>query len=56
MATYNLYINLYLFLRNLMHLKRHVLFRTWNLGQHFLDISKQNNVNQSLVSLVNDNY
>jgi hypothetical protein len=33
-----------------------VLFRTWNLGQHFLDIPKKNDVNQSLVSLINENY
>jgi hypothetical protein len=33
-----------------------VLFRTQNLGQHFLDISKKNDVNQALVSLINDNY
>jgi hypothetical protein len=33
-----------------------VLFRTRNLGQHFFDISKKNDVNQSLVSLINDNY
>jgi hypothetical protein len=30
--------------------------RTRNLGQHFFDISKKNDVNQSLVSLINDNY
>jgi hypothetical protein len=30
-----------------------VLFRTWNLGQHFFDISKKKDVNQSLVSLIN---
>jgi hypothetical protein len=35
---------------------KYVLFRTRNLGQHFLDISKKNDVNQSLVSLINDNY
>jgi hypothetical protein len=34
----------------------YVLFRTRNLGQHFLDISKKNYVNQSLVSLINDYY
>jgi hypothetical protein len=33
-----------------------VLFRTRNLGQHFFDISKKHDVNQSLVSLINDNY
>jgi hypothetical protein len=33
-----------------------VLFRTRNLGQHFFDISKKNDVNQSLVSLIDDNY
>jgi hypothetical protein len=33
-----------------------VLFRTRNLGQHFFDISKKNDVNQSLASLINDNY
>jgi hypothetical protein len=33
-----------------------VLFRTRNLGQHFFDISKKKYVNQSLVSLINDNY
>jgi hypothetical protein len=33
-----------------------VLFRTRNLGQHFLDISKKNDVNQPTVSLINDNY
>jgi hypothetical protein len=33
-----------------------VLLRTRNLGQHFFDISKINEVNQSLVSLINDNY
>jgi hypothetical protein len=32
------------------------LFRTRNLGQHFLDISKKKDVNQSLVSLLNDIY
>jgi ABC-type phosphate/phosphonate transport system ATPase subunit len=32
-----------------------VLFRTRNLGQHFFDISKKNDVNQSLASLINDN-
>jgi hypothetical protein len=35
---------------------KHVLFRTRNLGQHFFDISKKNDVNQSLVSLINDSY
>jgi hypothetical protein len=34
----------------------YVLFRTWNLGQHFLDISRKNEVNQALLSLINDNY
>jgi hypothetical protein len=34
-----------------------VLFRTRNLGQHSIDISKKkNDVNQPLVSLINDNY
>jgi hypothetical protein len=33
-----------------------VLFRTRNLGQHFFDISKKKDVNQSLASLINDNY
>jgi hypothetical protein len=33
-----------------------VLFRTRNLGQHFLDISKKKYVNRSLVSLINDSY
>jgi hypothetical protein len=33
-----------------------VLFRTRNLGQLFIDISKKNDVNQSLASLINDNY
>jgi hypothetical protein len=33
-----------------------VLFRTRNLGQHFFDISIKNDVNQSLASLINDNY
>jgi hypothetical protein len=32
-----------------------VLFRPRNLGQHFLDISKKNDVNQSLVSLSDNN-
>jgi hypothetical protein len=48
-----------------MHLKKiimapttmmYVLFRTRNLGQHFLDSSKKNYVNQPLVSLINVNY
>jgi hypothetical protein len=34
----------------------YVLFRTRILGQHFLDISKNNYVNQPLVSLININY
>jgi hypothetical protein len=34
----------------------YLLFRTRNLDQHFFDISKKNNVNKSLVSLINDNY
>jgi hypothetical protein len=34
----------------------HTVFRTRNLGQHFLDVFKKNDVNQSLVSLINDNY
>jgi hypothetical protein len=37
-------------------MRYYVPFRTRNLGQHFLDISKKNDVNQSLVSLINDNY
>jgi hypothetical protein len=41
---------------DLLYLLNQVLFRTRNLGQHFLDISKKNDVNQSLVSLINDNY
>jgi hypothetical protein len=32
-----------------------VLFRTRNLGQHFFDIPKKNDVNQSLISLINEN-
>jgi hypothetical protein len=35
---------------------KYVLFRTRNLGQHFFDISKKNDVNQPLVSLINDSY
>jgi hypothetical protein len=35
---------------------KYLLFRTRNLGQHFFDISKKNDVNQLLVSLINDNY
>jgi hypothetical protein len=34
----------------------YLLFRTRNVGQHFIDISKKNDVNQPLVSLINDNY
>jgi hypothetical protein len=34
----------------------YLLFRTRNLGQHLFDISKKNYVNQSLASLINDNY
>jgi hypothetical protein len=41
---------------NLEHFLRYLLFRTRDLGQHFLDISKKNDVNQSLVSLINDSY
>jgi hypothetical protein len=32
----------------------YVLFRTRNLGQQFLEIKKKNDVNQALVSLIND--
>jgi hypothetical protein len=32
-----------------------LLFRTRNLSQQFFDISKKNYVNQSLMSLINDN-
>jgi hypothetical protein len=41
---------------SMLNLNMYVLFRTRNLGQHFLDISKKNDVNQPLVSLINDNY
>jgi hypothetical protein len=33
-----------------------VLFRTWNLGQHFLDISKKIYVNQSLVAIIENHF